>query len=189
MTTAEAKAPAKPKTEVTTVTMTDDRKVDFAGKRKLLKESFQGADGKLSVRLDFRNGETRVFTLPDSLMAKFATHGAEQKLGDEIAGLDDVEDCLMAVDELIERLEKGEWGTAREGNGLAGTSVLARALAEVKGIPMEKVKEFLKGRTQAEKVALRNNPAIKPVVERIEAEKVQKGPKVDTDALLGTLTA
>lgn len=178
---------AKAKTEVTTVTMSDQRKVDFAGKRKLLKESFDLENGDLAVRLDFRNGETRLFTLSEALMAKFATHGAEQKLGDEIAGLDDVDDCVIAIDELIARLDSGTWGTERESNGLAGTSVLARALAEVKGLAIDKVKEFLKGRTQAEKVALRNNPAVKPVVERIEAEKANKGPKIDTDALLNAL--
>ena len=76
----------KTETQVETVTMTDGRVVDFAGKRKLLKESSVSADGKVQVRLDFRNGETRLFTLPDSLLTKFAAHGAEQKLGDEIAG-------------------------------------------------------------------------------------------------------
>ncbi len=185
--TTENTAPTKAKTEITTVEMSDNRKVDFAGKRKLLKESFQLDTGALAVRLDFRNGQTRTFVLNDGLMAKFATHGAEQKLGDEIAGLDDVDDCVIAIDELIERLDKGEWGTTRESNGLAGTSVLARALAEVKGVDIAKVKEFLKTKTQAEKVALRNNPAVKPIVERIESEKQQKGPKVDTDALLAGL--
>ncbi len=180
-------ATEKAKAEVATVTMTDGRVVEFAGKRKLLKESFERADGTLAVRLDFRNGQSRTFDLPATMIPKFATHGAEQKLGDEIAGLDDVEDCVLAVDELIERLNKGEWGQARESNGLAGTSVLARALCELKGLPMEKVKIFLSGKSQAEKVALRGNPAVKAIVERIEAEKATKGPKVDTDAMLGEL--
>ena len=53
---------SKTETQVETVTMTDGRVVDFAGKRKLLKESSVNADGKVQVRLDFRNGETRLFT-------------------------------------------------------------------------------------------------------------------------------
>lgn len=181
-------ATAKPETKITTVTMTDGRVVEFAGKRQLKKESFVDANGKIAVRMDFVNAETRTFTLPESLMAKFAAHGAEQKLGDETAGLKDVDDAVLAVDELIERLEKGEWNVTREGNGLGGTSVLARALAEVKGVEIEKVKAFLKTKTQAEKIALRNNPAVKPVVERIESEKANKaGSNVDTEKLLGEL--
>ena len=177
----------KTETQVETVTMTDGRVVDFAGKRKLLKESSENADGKVQVRLDFRNGETRLFTLPDNLMAKFAAHGAEQKLGDEIAGLNDVEDCVLAVDELIDRLYNGEWSVKREASGMAGTSVLVRALVEHTGRTVEQIKQFLSGKSQAEKVALRNNPKIKPIVERIEAEKASKKANVDTDAMLGEL--
>lgn len=186
---ADATSGKKAKAEATveTVSMTDNRLVDFAGKRKLLKESFV-KDGKVSVRLDFRNGETRTFTIPDTLLNKFASHGAEQKLGDEIAGLEDVEDCVMAVDELIGRLDKGEWSQKREGNGMAGTSILARALVEAMGKPMETIKAFLGAKTQAEKVALRSNPRIKPIIERLEAEKASKGKNsVDTDKLLGEL--
>ena len=179
----------KTETQVETVTMTDGRVVDFAGKRKLLKESSVNADGKVQVRLDFRNGETRLFTLPDNLLAKFAAHGAEQKLGDEIAGLNDVEDCVLAVDELIDRLYNGEWSVKREANGMAGTSVLVRALVEHTGKTVDAIKTFLAGKSQAEKVALRNNPKIKPIVERIEAEKASKKANVDTDAMLGELEA
>ena len=178
---------AKTETQIETVTMTDGRLTDFAGKRKLLKESSVNAEGKVQVRLDFRNGETRLFTLPDALLNKFAAHGAEQKLGDEIAGLTDTEDCVLAVDELIDRLYNGEWSVKREANGMAGTSVLVRALVEHTGKTVEQIKQFLNGKSQAEKVALRNNPKIKPIVERIEAEKASKKANVDTDAMLGEL--
>ena len=178
---------SKVETAVETVTMQDGRIVEFAGKRKLLKESLQSPEGKVQVRLDFRNGETRLFTIPDNMLAKFAAHGAEQKLGDEIAGLADVDDCVIAVDELIDRLYNGEWGVKREANGMAGTSVLVRALVEHTGKTVEQIKTFLSGKSQAEKVALRNNPKIKPIVERIEAEKASKAAKVDTDAMLGEL--
>lgn len=183
---SEQQPGAKPESKVETVTMTDGRAVDFPGKRQMLKDSFE-QDGRVAVRLDFRNGETRTFVLPDSLMTKFAAHGAEQKLGDETAGLKDIDDAVMAVDKLIERLSAGQWNVEREGGGMAGTSVLARALAEAKGVDIEKVKAFLSNKTQAEKIALRNNPQIKPIVERIEAEKNAKAAKVDTEALLGEL--
>lgn len=173
-------------TNVKTVTMTDGRVVDFPGKRKLQK-STGVVDGKVQTRLDFVNGETRLFTIPDALLLKFAGHGAEQKLGDEIAGIDDVEDCVLAVDELIDRLYNGEWATKREGNGMAGTSTLLKALVEHTGKTIEQIKTFLAGKSQAEKLALRGNPKIKPIVERIEAEKAAKGAKVDTEALLGEL--
>jgi len=180
---------AKQETTVETVTMADGRIVDFAGKRKLLKESSVTDAGSVQVRLDFRNGETRLFTVPPELMAKFAAHGAEQKLGDEIAGTDEVEDCVLAIDNLIDRLYNGEWSVKRESNGMSGTSVLLRALVEHTGKTAEQIKAFLMDKSQAEKVALRNNPKVKPIVDRIEAEKAAKKSSVDTDALLGELDA
>lgn len=163
------------------VKMQDGRTVQFVGKRKLLKESFP--DTK-TVRLDFRNGQTRTFEIPSDLMSKFATHGAEQKLGDETAGLEDVDDMVLGVDELIGRLVKGEWSTRREGSGAAGTSVLLRALVELSGKTPEAIKTFLAGKSHAEKIALRNSAKLKPIVDRLEAEKNAKASKVDTDALL-----
>lgn len=179
----------KTEPQVETVTMQDGRVVDFAGKKKLLKDAFTTTEGKVQVRLDFRNGETRIFTIPDNLLNKFAAHGAEQKLGDEIAGLAEIDDCVLAIDELIDRLYNGDWSVKRESSGMAGTSVLVRALVEHTGKTVEQIKAFLAGKSQAEKVALRNNPKIKPIVDRIESEKAAKKTSVDTDALLGELDA
>lgn len=187
---------AKNEPQIESVKLEDGRVADFPGKRKLLKESFVANDGKVQVRLDFRNGATRLFTIPDSMLLKFAAHGAEQKLGDEIAGLKgadgkeaDIDDAVLAVDELIDRLYNGEWNQRKEANGLAGTSVLIRALVELyNGVKsVEQVKAFLKDKSQAEKLALRQSARVKPIVERLEAEKAAKGSKVDADALLAGL--
>jgi hypothetical protein len=170
------------------VKMQDGREVEFVGKRSLLKETIIDREkGEVAVRLDFRNGETRTFVVPTAMILNFAGHGAGQKLGDETAGVKDIDDAVLGVDELIERLNRGEWTTRREGSGMAGTSVLMKALMEFSNRTAEQVKQFLTGKTQAEKLSLRNSPKIRPIVERIEAEKANKGEKVDTDALLSTL--
>ena len=169
------------------VKMSDGRLVDFPGKRQLIKTARTQENGDLQVVLDFRNGESRTFTIPPAMVAQFALHGAEQKLGDETAGLKEIDDAVMAVDELIDRLYNGEWGVKRESSGMAGTSVLARALVEVTGKTIEQIKAFLKSKSHAEKVALRANPKVKAVVDRLEADKVAKAGKVDTDSLLAEL--
>jgi hypothetical protein len=183
-----AASPKKGAVQYEAVTMTDKRIVDFAGKTRILKHS-EAKDGKLTVRLDFRNGETRTFTLPKELVERFALHGAEQKLGDEAAGLTDVGDAVIAIDQLIERLNKGEWAIKREpGQSVAGTSVLVRALMEHTGKTQEDVKKFLENKSHAEKMALRNNPKVKVIIDRLEADKTKKATKgVDTDALLSEL--
>ena len=184
----EAKGKRAP-IEYRLVKMDDGREVEFAGKRRMLKDTVIGEDGSVAVRMDFENGESRTFTLPDSLLMRFAGHGAEQKLGDEVAGLADVEDMIMAIDELTERLTAGQWGVNRApGSSMAGSSVLARALQEHTGKDIEQIKTFLKGKSQAEKMALRNNPAINPIVLKLEAGNVKKAVStIDTEALLGQI--
>lgn len=174
-------------TKIETVTMIDGRVVDFAGKRKMLKSSSVTDAGAVVVRLDFRNGQTRDFTIPAPLLPKCASHGAEQKLGDEIAGLEDVDDCVLAIDSLIDRLYNGDWAVKRESSGMAGTSILVRALVEYSSKPVDIIKTYLAGKSQAEKIALRSSKGIKPIVERMESEKTSTKEGIDTDALLSEL--
>src|SRR5258706_2156101 len=110
-TPAPAAVAAKPAREAVTVKMSDGRSVEFVGKRKLLKETL--IDGtKVAVRLDFRNGETRLFPIPPTLLLKSAGHGMEQKLGDETAGTEEVADMVVRVEQLTGQLRKGDWSEA-----------------------------------------------------------------------------
>jgi hypothetical protein len=174
---------ARTETQVESVKMVDGRVVDFPGKRKLDKTSTVGSDGSVVVRLDFRNGETRSFTVPPMLLTKFAAHGAEQKLGDEIAGVEDIDDCVEAIDELTGRLEVGEWSIKREASAIAGTSVLLRAIVTVTGKEIEKVRDYLKTKTQAEKLALRESAKFREAVKALEAERDSKRQKIDVAPL------
>lgn len=186
----------KPKTEVESVLMTDARVVDFPGKKILQKESFVAADGTISVRLDFRNGETRTVKLRNDMLSKYAAHGAEQKLGDEIAGVKkddgsdaDIEDKVLVMDALIKRLDDGEWTTARDSSGMAGTSVLLRAIVEVTGKSADAIKAYLATKTQAQKIALRNSDKFRDAVAAIEAAKAKSKKPVDISKDLEELDA
>lgn len=180
----------KAKAPVEQVKMQDGRVVEFPGKRDLVKNYYPD-DEKATVKvvLDFRNGETRVFYPHPSLLLTFAGHGAIQKLGDELADpkLTDIDDKVAAIDALMEQLNEGKWSVRREGDGFAGTSVLLKALVEKSGKTVEEIKAWLKGKTQPEKMALRGSAALKPIVDRIEAEKVAKSAKVDTTSLLAEI--
>jgi len=187
-----AEAKAKSKTEYDTVTMTDGRVVQFPKKRDLIKSYYPDeVNATVRVVLDFKNGETREFYPQPGLLLQFAGHGAVQKLGDELADpkLTDIDDKVAAIDRLIEQLNTGEWSARREGDSMAGTSVLARALFEKSAgaKTMEDIKAWLKSKKQDEKMALRGHPSLKPIIERIEAEKNAKLAKVDTDSLLAEL--
>lgn len=186
----ETTAPKKPATEKISVTMTDGSTQEFNKKQKLVKTSTIADNGDVSLRLDFANGEFRTIDIPTSspLYSRFAAHGAEQKLGDAIAGETDINDAVIAVEDLIGRLNNGEWTIARQAGAFSGTSVLIRALVEVSGKTVEDIKGFLSNKSQAEKLALRRSDRLRPVIERLEAEKASNSKNaVDTDSLLGEL--
>lgn len=171
------------------ITMDDGRTVEFSGKRKMVKETTIDAEkNEIVTRLDFLNGETRYFNLPATLLLRAAAHGIEQKLGDEIAGVAEVDDCVAEMDQLLSRLDKGEWNMVREGgNGSGGASILVKALMELSGRDRAAITEFLSDKTQAEKIALRTNEKLKPIVERLEAERNAKAkdkPVIDTYKLM-----
>lgn len=198
---ATPKAAAKEKTEVESVKLSDGRSVGFAGKRKMVKEIIIGEGGKVSVRFDFRNGETRTFHVPASLIHQCAAHGASQKIGDETAGVEDIDDMVIAVDDIIKRLNDGEWAAAKAaGDGFSGASVVIKAIAEVSGKSAEDVKTFLQKKLDADKAAggkltraalyaSFRNPTTKTgiVIERLEKEKKSKNNAVDADALMAEL--
>lgn len=183
----QVKAPA---TEPTTVQMDDGRIVEFASKRRILKTAI--VDGsEVRLRLDYVNGETRLYTLPASLVLRAAAHGMSQVYGDKAAGVKDLDDAILAIDELHDRIAKGEWSAERApGDSTSGGSTLLKALVEVTGKPAATVRDFLAGITQAQKMALRTmDPTVAPVVKRIESERAAAKPKasVDTGALLAGL--
>lgn len=193
-TTVDAAANTKTKAAAAVpfeVAMKDGKLVTFSGKRKMLKSAITDSEKGLGVRLDFVNGEFREFYVTEALLHRFAVHGAEQKLGDEIAGVDLVEDCIEAIDELIERLYNGEWTVKREANAMNGASILARALVETSGKSISEVRAFLAPLDAKSKLSLRMNASVAPVVARLEAERdAKKKPKetVDTTDLLAQLS-
>lgn len=207
-TNGAANGKAKPVREAEVIDMADGRKVEFTGlataprARRMKKESlFDDAGNWLGTRFDFRHGQTFVFD-PARLPEKFtdgslslhalAAHGLEQKLGDETAGTGISEDMYLEVEKLGERLYGGDWTKERAaGDGMAGTSILLKALVEQTGKPVEALKEWLKTKTKEQKDAMRSHPSspLKPIVERLEAERLAKAGHVDVAAQFAELDA
>lgn len=205
---ATVATPAKAKPEVRTVTMTDGRKVDFAGKRKMLKEIV--VDGKsVAVRFDWDSGETRVFPVPPQHLLYSAGHGYAQKLGDSVAGLKDndgqpadADDQLLEIEQLHERLNGSEdWKVTAEGGSAGGGSVIIQAIAESTGKTVDQVKQFIsaklteaeaKGQTltkQALYASFRNSEKLRPIIRRLEDEKASKRKHlINADDMLNEIT-
>lgn len=209
--TQESAAP-KSKTEYTKVTLTDGREVQFAGKRKVNKETLideskividgdvmQIQAGAVSIRMDFRNGDTRTYQIPLHLLAKFTGHGGEQKFGDELATTADKplseDDMVLAVDALYSEIEKGSWGKGRAagGGGVSGASIVVQAICEATGKDLATVKAYLEKKLAADPDLTRRalydsfrvaSTKTGQIIKRLEEAKLAKTAKVDADAEL-----
>ena len=204
--TPEAKA-LKKETVYEKVTMTDGRVVEFAGTRQTDKTILTDAAGTaVGVRFDCRNGETRSLMcseLTATLAAYGLGHGSAQKAGDEYSGVKEIDDIVLAVEEIFARLRAGEWGAAKSsGDSTAGASIVIKAIMEATSKDMATVKAFLQGKLDKAKAVgeklsrqeLYNsfrNPATKTgaIIKRLEEEKLAKSTKVNAGDLLGGLEA
>ena len=211
----EVKVPKKT-TEYQEVTMTDGRKVNFAGKRKVVKETvldeslivvegdvMQVQAGAISLRMDFRNGETRLMPLPLSLLARFAGHGAEQKFGDELATTADKplteEDMVLAIDDLNSQIQSGKWGAGRAssgGGGVSGASIVVQAICQATGKDLATVKAYLQKKLDADEGLTRRalydsfrvaGTKTGIIIKALEEAKLAKTAKVDADEALGEI--
>lgn len=175
--------------ETTKVQAEDGGLYEFGEKAKVKKQSQVKEDGTVVTKFVFKNGVVRTHvTAPNSpVYSRLASHGADQKFGDEFAGLDDVEDCVEAFDAMSARLAKGEWSEKRQGDSMAGVSLLARALVIVSGRPIDEVRAKLSALDQKTKTAISQQPAVAEQIVKIKAERDAKKPQkegVDPNAAL-----
>lgn len=184
-----------------TVTLTDGRVVDFPGNRQIQKDILVDEDaGTVAVRFDFRNGETRTYTVPTALLLQAAGHGLSQKIGDAAASEKDVDDALLAIEKVGDRIAGGEWNAAgrQSGDSFSGASVVIKALVMESGKTVAEVKAFLEGKleagaasglTRSKLYASFKNPATKigQRIAQLQAEKDVKAAGVSGDDLFNEL--
>lgn len=175
--------PAANKTIVTTVEMEDGKVVSFPGKRKLQVTTTVTDSGELHIREDFLNGRVLNVVVTGALLSKFVEFGASQKCRDVIAGEDDLDSAILDSEEFFELLKSGRWSEDRA-KGTGSSAPLHKAVMEVTGKTAAEVKAFLAALNQTQKLALRKDASIAPIIERLEAAKKSKQPAVDTASLL-----
>lgn len=139
-------------------------------------------EGVLFVGNDGSTFVADIGRYPDNIKGFMVFHGTRQKIGDEYADLDTVEDCMEAAREMDDRLAEGKWYADKQ--SFKGVSIVMKALIKAYGISEDEARAFLKPLTPAEKSALKTSPELRKFVEEIEAER---GKGVDTAAILKKL--
>lgn len=155
-------------------------------------------EGTLS--LDCATGDIAVVELgklTPEILAQAALHGLKQKLVDAaaISRNPDTgkpatpEDKWAAVMEVFNRITGSAptWNKTREGGTGGSGGLLFRALCRLYPAKTpDALREYLDGKTEPEKTALRKNPRVAKVIEDIRLE-MGKASDVDTDEMLSEL--
>jgi len=175
------------KVEKVLVRMDDGRDVGFGKAQKVIKVVMFQPDGKAprGIQFDGANGDMvrcEFEDLPDynwlhsadpegvSLWA--AVHGYLQKLGDEYASLDKVEDCLEAVQSLWARLCENRWDS--ETRGFGGSALLLDAvLLAFPHMQRDEARKLLDGMKPNERLTLQLTAEVKPHFDRLQAERAK----------------
>lgn len=209
MSETQVAAATKKETVYETVTMEDGTTCAFPGTRKVAKSyEIDEAAGTVTAIFKYRNGAVRRLSsaeLNRNTQLTALGHGLVQKVGDESSGETDIDDIVLTTDSILERLRSNDWGIVREaGDSLKGASVVIRAIMEAaatRGKPttLENVKKFLDGKLEKAKArgeklsrqelyaSFRQTGETAAIIKRMEAEKVTKAAKFNSDDLLGEL--
>lgn len=169
--------------------------------------SYDEKTGKFSVNFaDGRFHEFDLDRLAPEIALRATIHGLNAKFVDAAAIARDPETGRTAtldtkhaaVMEVVLRVTDPSapmWNKVREGGAGGGGSLLVAALVRMyKGRKTdEQIRAYLLTLTDAQKQALRNDPAIAPIIRKIkderEAQRGQKASGIDSRALLAGLDA
>ena len=163
----------------------------------------KNAEGRIGgLQLEFSNGRTLALIasqLSRDIMEMAIWHGVKSKLVDAAAisrnpdtgASATVEDKYNAVREVYDRITDPTnpmWNKVREGGAGAVGGLLLRALVRMYDgrKTVEQLREYLDGKTPAEKAALRKNPKVAAIIDEIRAERADDD-GIDTDELLSEL--
>ena len=174
------------------VTMTDGRVVEFSKRSRANKDIVDNGDGTFTIVMDFKNGETRKYSIEHCALILYAKHGALQKFGDTFNAFgkdEDIDDAIVELDDMHLRINRGEWTAQRTAGEAKGGSMLLAALIEHLGIAREKVQNYLSNLDNKKKFALMASAELSPIIARIKQEKAEKAAgkgkeTIDTNSLL-----
>lgn len=139
-----------------------------------------------TLTLNFANGkelQIDTTTLHADIVQQAILHGLKQKLVDAAAIARDTEtgktatidDKYQAVKTVFDRITSAtpSWNAVREGEQKQQGGIFVRALMELTGKSREATQAAIETYTKEQVAALKKNPRVLAIIQRMEREKVQ----------------
>ncbi len=146
-----------------------------------LKRTFDSETGVFTFDID-KGAAVVTLSLADlsqEMINRLAGAGINQTAGDSVASLTkkgSAEAIAEALTARCETLKSGDWAS-RSGGGVPRTTLLAKAIAQVKGISVEEVNTKLSEASDDTKKALRKNSQVVAAMADIKAKEAATAAK------------
>lgn len=130
-------------------------------------------EGGNVVSFDFSDGRKLLFEMskvPAEITARLALHGASQKIGDNYAGAESVEDAYTDAAEVIDQLYAGSF-MAKRAAGEPRIGLLIEALSRISGKPIDVCREAIITMSDDLKKNLRADARLKQAMLAIQKER------------------
>jgi uncharacterized sporulation protein YeaH/YhbH (DUF444 family) len=128
----------------------------------------------------------RLHDFPTAIVEHLALHGLKAKLGDTYAGEPILSTSKRLWAQCRDQLMGGTWSAGR-----ARTSILARAIARMRGLDVEDAVEVLAALDKDTLKKLRKNKRVRMTIAKIELEDAEAGVSdddEDDDVIVGILS-
>ena len=128
------------------------------------------------LTIKFANNSTLICNidlLSDEMRERLMMHGLSQKIGDSYASAESVEQACDNATTQWDGLLNGDWATRATGG------ILAEALAQVSGKPVEECRAALRLLDDKKKRALQKDARILAAIAAIQAERAKDAKPVD----------
>lgn len=128
-------------------------------------------DGAVSHKITFPDGSTDlvVIAAASPLRQQFVAHGSRAKIQAAVNSATEKASAQEKVAALSKAFDEGRW-TMNEGSDKPKGSSLVRALAAIKGCPVDEAEVYVKGLSRAEQAKLRANPVVAARIIALEAD-------------------
>lgn len=128
--------------------------------------------GQDAVTFAFADGKEilcKLGDLPPGMLERMALHGIAQKVGDSYSGVETVTEGRKVAIETWKNLMLGNFNARVSGAG----SVLVEALARLKKVSIEEIREALDGLDDDARKAIEAKPQVRAMVGIIRGERAQ----------------
>ena len=143
-------------------------------KKSIIVDGNGKASGALFAFTNGRELRCPLTDLDSDVITWLASHGIRQKVGDDYNTADSAEEAYTIASATWNRLVNGQVRAEREGFGGINLDDLARAIAELKGVSIERARQAVEAADESKRKETAAATRIKALMSKYRTERLEK---------------